>query len=200
MVLDPGGEWGARLKELLTKDLTGPGREEGESNTRFQMSWIWTVPRASTEAQDALEGDELDESLRVEWAKSRARLERWKEELLLVQEEMRRAVEYLRWESDWWRQRAEMVAWKSPDIAHGITAYAWKQSWLSSALSERFSRAWAPVLVQNGLTPGWTVNSGPVGSIIDEVDGGDEVSSDEEGDEDVNAGNNDSYYDLDDLL
>lgn len=201
LVLDPEGQWRPRLKELHAKDLTGPGKESDESNTRYQMSWIWTVPRASTEGQEALEGAELDESLRVEWAKARARLGRWKEELLLVQEEMRRAIEYLRWESDLWRQRAQLPPWKAPDVAHGIVAYARKQSSLSHALAGRFSSAWVPVLAQHGLVPQWDANGladstaeGMLEANLQDDATDDEHEQDEDGD-DKSRG-----YDWDDLV
>jgi hypothetical protein len=34
-------------------------------------------------------GEEFNDSIRVEWANTRARMSRWQEELLIVQEEMR---------------------------------------------------------------------------------------------------------------
>ena len=40
--------------------------------------------------------------LKTEYAKSRARVNRWKEEVLLVKEEMRRTVAFLLWKAKWW--------------------------------------------------------------------------------------------------
>ncbi|KAF9034897.1 hypothetical protein BJ165DRAFT_1356057 [Panaeolus papilionaceus] len=38
----------------------------------------------------------------IEWAKSRARSLRATEEVMLLKEEMRRVLAYLKWKSHWW--------------------------------------------------------------------------------------------------
>ena len=40
--------------------------------------------------------------LRVQWTTSHARMERWVEEVALLQEEMRRVVMFLEWKSESW--------------------------------------------------------------------------------------------------
>jgi hypothetical protein len=40
--------------------------------------------------------------MRVEWAKTHARANRQKEEVLLLTEEMRHVVAYLDWKASWW--------------------------------------------------------------------------------------------------
>jgi hypothetical protein len=40
--------------------------------------------------------------LKIEWLKTRARAHRWKEELILVEEEMRRCLEFGRWKAEQW--------------------------------------------------------------------------------------------------
>lgn len=156
--LKPGGEWAKRLQLLHKDHIKGPGKgPEDQSNSRYVPTWIWTVARSTTEKSDELGEDELDESLRVEWIKSRARLERWKEELNLVQEEMRRSVVYLQWEAAWWTGHAQHPPFKSASVSHGIRAYAAKQSSLSLALANRFSSAWSPILRKHGLVPQWNL-------------------------------------------
>ncbi|KAJ7212323.1 hypothetical protein B0H12DRAFT_989926, partial [Mycena haematopus] len=64
---------------------------------RRQVSWIWAM--AGTTGTDA----ELEDALRIEWTKARARCNRWSEEVSLLEEEYRRilvAFEYeaVRWE------------------------------------------------------------------------------------------------------
>ncbi|KAJ7302318.1 hypothetical protein DFH08DRAFT_978038 [Mycena albidolilacea] len=44
----------------------------------------------------------MAEALRIEWAKTRARAWRWTEEVDLVEEEMRRVLEFQRWKAEWW--------------------------------------------------------------------------------------------------
>jgi hypothetical protein len=93
--LDPGGSWAERLKELKPKDVSGTGRDPDDStasNSRYNPSWIWLVQRVGQSSGSGSEShiseDEFNENMRVEWAKARARMMRWKEEWLLIQEEM----------------------------------------------------------------------------------------------------------------
>ena len=111
--LDPGGSWLLQLHELKPKDISGPGRDPDETkitNSHYQPSWIWLAQRANPLNCSELEigKDEFNESMRVEWAKARAGMMRWKEELLLVQEEMQHVITYHKWRANWWRERSVM--------------------------------------------------------------------------------------------
>ena len=75
-------------------------KRDGTGETRRTLSWIWM-----TKSRNASEDDETDDILRSEWAKSRARTNRCKEEVLLLKEKMRRVLVFLEWKSDWWLQR-----------------------------------------------------------------------------------------------
>jgi hypothetical protein len=44
-----------------------------------------------------MDEDEFDDSMRIEWAKARARMMRWKEELWIVQEVMCHVIAYHGW-------------------------------------------------------------------------------------------------------
>ncbi|KLO03748.1 hypothetical protein SCHPADRAFT_808091, partial [Schizopora paradoxa] len=80
--------------------------------------------------------------LRVEWAKSLARAERWEEEVRLLKVEMTRTLLFLQYKSarwlDWARERTE----SPPDIQSGILAYAQKQAALSHQIAEKFASHW----------------------------------------------------------
>jgi hypothetical protein len=41
--------------------------------------------------------------LRIEWAKTRAKALRYAEEVDLLEEEMRRVLQFLEWRASWWR-------------------------------------------------------------------------------------------------
>ena len=70
--LDAQGSWRDHLHDLKDIDVCGSGKDNtAESNGQFEISWIWLVPQVST-APDMGESEEvLDESMRIEWMKSR---------------------------------------------------------------------------------------------------------------------------------
>ncbi|KAG6810243.1 hypothetical protein H0H87_011248, partial [Tephrocybe sp. NHM501043] len=84
--------------------------------------------------------------LRVEWLKSRARAARFREEVDLLQEEMRRVLSFLAWQADFWRKKAETSShlYNGPR-AGGLAAYAHRQAALRSNLAARFSDMWRPL-------------------------------------------------------
>ena len=57
---------------------------------------------------------------------------RWTEEIMLVQEEMRRVCSYLSWYENWWSSRTDVGCMRQydPFISEGITAYAEQQAHL----------------------------------------------------------------------
>lgn len=66
--LNPDGtSWMAKFQELKPNDIRGPSREQGESNGKYEMSWIWLIGK-----KGPLGGEE-DETLQPEWAKMKAR-------------------------------------------------------------------------------------------------------------------------------
>ena len=93
-ILDPDGPWLTCLKELKDIDICGPGKDLDNtclSNSCYKASWIWLMPRVTSESNNPEGGmheEEFNDHMRVEWAKAQAHVMRWKEELLLVQEEM----------------------------------------------------------------------------------------------------------------
>jgi hypothetical protein len=80
--------------------------------------------------------------LRCEWAKSRARADRWNEEVELVMEEMRRVLAFLEWKAAWWMKQGDTHLDVSPNIADGIRAYAAKQAHINRALGDSFRKRW----------------------------------------------------------
>ncbi|KAF7289354.1 CxC2 domain-containing protein [Mycena indigotica] len=62
-------------------------------NTKRIMSWIWTAPGAFDD-----EEEQLHTTMRVEWCRAMARKTRWNEEVMLLEEEMRRTLRYLQWQ------------------------------------------------------------------------------------------------------
>ncbi len=147
--LDPDGRrggWKDRLKELKPEHVKPPRPADGPGQGTFSLSWIWlSEPN----------GD--DKSLRVEWAKSLARVERWEEETVLVPVEMRRVLRNLMWKARWWRTTAAAQAARSLTLQAGYLAYAEKQAHYLEELAAEFSSQWLSLFKEHGLpTPsGW---------------------------------------------
>lgn len=157
--LEPHGTWRERLKFLRSSDIRGPGKDDdGTSNGRFEPSWIWLVPRVNS-APDMEDSEaHLDDSMRPEWAKSQARMKRWEEEVLIVEEEMRRVIVYLEWKAGWWREQGILRGKANAgdfDILDGVEAYAQKQASILERLAAKCAGYWLPTLLKHGFKPEW---------------------------------------------
>lgn len=109
-------------------------------------------------------------ALRVEWLKSRERAARWTEEVLLLQEEMRRVVAFLEWKA--------MVADKRI-YKEGTRAYANKQAALYRRLQTHFRAQWHGQLENSSFAKDDTD-----GNADDEAEeDGDDMEEDEDEDE-----------------
>ena len=216
LVLDPEGDWKERLKELRREDIHGPGRDLGDKKTtngHFEPSWIWLVQRNPT-AMSQTEA-EFNASMRVEWAKTHARMMRWKEEYMIVQEEMRRVSAWFEWKALWWEKQTIGRATGQPDILHGASAYAHKQAHIVCCMELRCAVDWLPALHKLGIELAWSISYPQIrdndkdsnrkttsghsevdDNIVDVVDDDgvdiEEVLSDEEDDD------NFDYFDFDD--
>ena len=120
------------------------GRRDGTGETRRTLSWIWT-----TKSRLPNPSDEGDNILRAEWAKSRARAARCREEILLLREEMRRVLVFLEWKSSWWLDRMNLRVDIASDLAEGLQAYAQAQGDLQRALKEHFCAIWRSPLTDS---------------------------------------------------
>ncbi|KAJ7827777.1 hypothetical protein B0H14DRAFT_2595092 [Mycena olivaceomarginata] len=100
------------------------------------MSWIWY--------DSGMDGGkkELDEALRVEWCKAYARMRRWHEDIVLVEEEMRRTIEYGVWMGGEWETRATARPVESPALAEGLRAYAKEHVAREERTCGRLQRQW----------------------------------------------------------
>ncbi|EDR13454.1 uncharacterized protein LACBIDRAFT_308392 [Laccaria bicolor S238N-H82] len=143
------------------------------------------------------------DSLHVEWAKGRAHMMRWKEEFLLVQEEMRHVIEYLNWRAAWWYEWSSLRTHADATVSSGISGYTNKQAAICSWIAEQCAQYWLPRLGSKGITPSWashflTVLNLPLvvppSSNVDneaevdlEVAEEDEMYLDDDGDEDFDS-------------
>jgi hypothetical protein len=107
------------------------------------ISWIWQGAGYT----GGVIGESLHEGVRVEWSKAYARVRRWREELLLLQEEMARCLRTLEWQAGVWDQRAVPGHYSGSIVygwAHqqGAMAFAARQAALRRKLANRFRRQW----------------------------------------------------------
>lgn len=128
-------------------------RQEDQLGEGHRMSsWIWRMPSWSMDpAVNTMESDPFNATVRIEWAKTKARAERWQEELNLLREEMRRAIVDMEWRAHQWTNRANARPNVSPDILQGLTAYAHKQADIQTNFAAGFCKKWIPVLKRNDL-------------------------------------------------
>lgn len=120
-------------------------RKKGMGETRKQLSWIWqTLPLRLDAA------DEEDDILRAEWARSRARVRRATEEVMLLREEMRRTLEFLEHRASWWEDRRNARSNKGVDseMGEGICAFAVEQAAMQTTLAAHFKTLWSTPLKQ----------------------------------------------------
>jgi len=151
--LDPGGDWESVYLPLTEADNQGPGKEPeevGASDGQYTPSWIWCS------ITTAVSPDEVDEDMRVEWAQCMARADHWEEEVILLQEEMRRVVHFLEWRSQDWLSKADARSSSvTPAVHAGLSAYAKKQGSVFHNLAIRFCQRWYSTLLALSLPHAW---------------------------------------------
>ncbi|KAJ8695381.1 hypothetical protein PTI98_007984 [Pleurotus ostreatus] len=106
---------------------------------RREIPWIWRTAGVLGDGEDA----SLNDGLRIEWAKGRARALRWSEEVLLCKEEMRRVRQTFEFRAQQWRTRISGGR-SSDDISllEGLSAYAHSQALVYNNLGHHFCRLW----------------------------------------------------------
>ena len=160
--LDPSGNWQDLYCTLDDRDNRGPGKEPEEvsaSDGRYVPSWIWlsnSNATAGDPTQSTISPDEVNEDMRVEWAQCVACADCWEEEVVLLQEEMRRIVHFLEWKSKDWISRADLRAnIVAKEVCLGLSAYACKQASIFHNLAIWFCQRWRSKLVSLSLSDAW---------------------------------------------
>ncbi|KAF7346849.1 hypothetical protein MSAN_01824100 [Mycena sanguinolenta] len=104
-----------------------------------ELSWIWV-----SRGEEWKHGDDaaMNEAVRIEWAKTRARAMRWAEEVDLLEEEMRRVKDFLRWRSEWWTARVDGRQPPAGPQREGEAAYATRQAAICATMAAEFTKEW----------------------------------------------------------
>ncbi|KAL1751670.1 hypothetical protein FB107DRAFT_221498 [Schizophyllum commune] len=108
---------------------------------RSLTSWIWTCLGGPVQDENA----QVYDALRVEWAKARARRERWAEEVQILEEEMRRVLRHLQWTASSWEARADRLPSRDAALQAGLRAYALRQAALTLQVEASFKVRWEVV-------------------------------------------------------
>lgn len=82
-------------------------------------------------------------ALRVEWAKAKARADRWEEEVVLLDEEMRRVLEFCVWKATWWLRQIPRRKSLAQPLAEGLRAYAEEHADLEHRIAASWEAKWA---------------------------------------------------------
>ncbi|KAF9549677.1 hypothetical protein CPC08DRAFT_769036 [Agrocybe pediades] len=118
------------------------------------VSWIW---RQMGGQIDMNTGERLHESMRIEWCKSKARLDRWVEEVALLKEEKRRILAFFEYRAKQWDALAsdttsgDPVPWMLPGVRYdpvaisGRHAYAREQADQFRRMHGHFLTVWQNV-------------------------------------------------------
>ncbi|KAK0221290.1 hypothetical protein IW262DRAFT_1447825 [Armillaria fumosa] len=135
------GEWGWQAQLHISEDSDVrriADDEVGISEGNRTMSWIWY----SSHLGDVPGG--VEECLRIEWCKTRARAHRWREECKLLRVEMDRVKHTLEHEANLWLARAKSATEGVALInaCEGAGAYAKRQATIRTSLRLSFEDKW----------------------------------------------------------
>ncbi|KAJ2924241.1 hypothetical protein H1R20_g12853, partial [Candolleomyces eurysporus] len=124
--------------------------EPGQGETRRKLSWIWRRVNAADATEEETQKFVM-ETIRVEWGKSRARAQRYQEEIKLVEEEMSRTLRFFSWKAADWRKKGVSTGMGPPAYEEGLRAYAERQAALCQSLHDSFKEKWkgVPSLIQS---------------------------------------------------
>ncbi|KAL1724879.1 hypothetical protein EV714DRAFT_222349 [Schizophyllum commune] len=132
----------------------------GEGSRR--LSWIWYVDPG----QAAITESNLNDALRVEFLKSKARRDRDREEIRLLLEEMRRTIASLDYDSEQWTQRARARQGCDDALADGLRSYAMEQAAWRSERAALLETKWKNV--QNAAQAALDIHFDQLGQLTDE--------------------------------
>jgi hypothetical protein len=83
--------------------------------------------------------------LRIEWTKARAHYRRWDEEVHFLLEEMCHVLAFLKWEAEWWDQRAVLRRFEKLEDTEAFATYAKRQAAIRRKLSASFMANWVHI-------------------------------------------------------
>ncbi|KAJ7701974.1 hypothetical protein B0H16DRAFT_1748387 [Mycena metata] len=190
-------EWERTLLELKPDDVRGlpqatfhdPERKKKKRRGRKRRarverpaSWIWTTTGAEYNPAD---GAAMNEAVRIEWAKTRARSHRWREEVDLLEEEMARVRRFFAWRAAHWREQVGRRELPEGPQLEGETAYVLRQAAVQEELGDSAAEEWESLaeLIRRGRAGELEENEMVAGTEGETGDDSDEDDEDDEGED-----------------
>ncbi|THU79793.1 hypothetical protein K435DRAFT_875068 [Dendrothele bispora CBS 962.96] len=138
-----------KIRYRLARDvlLRLRGHGDWEQSIRELKDADWELKEGTTDDPDYID------AVRVEYCKSKACLDRSKEEVQLLCEELRRMMEYSLWKAEWWLSRrlggegmlsiGESV---TAELADGLNSYALQQVSIMKNRHDHLDKTWTPLI------------------------------------------------------
>ncbi|KAJ7898876.1 hypothetical protein B0H14DRAFT_3852958 [Mycena olivaceomarginata] len=128
---------GKRKKKARLDPEEEAERTAARAEDKMPMSWIW-LSEGKTWCTASV-------TLRIEWAKTRAKAMRYAEEVELLEEEMRRVLQFLDWRAKWWSSLVGLRIEQQNEEALREGHAAFKQAAYMEGLRARFEKQWKDV-------------------------------------------------------
>ncbi|KAF7326475.1 hypothetical protein MVEN_02614600 [Mycena venus] len=81
----------------------------------------------------------------IQWTKARTCADCWREELILLEEEMRRVLEFCGWKARWWDKQVNCGRDVTMELAEGLRAYALAQAARERKWETTWREKWSAV-------------------------------------------------------
>ncbi|KAF8122730.1 hypothetical protein K438DRAFT_2004166 [Mycena galopus ATCC 62051] len=176
------GPWERELRVLEDSDMRALNERaltEEEAEQRKAVHDYEDVAEEGGIASEDPSEEELVEALRVEWCKAYARMRRWHEDVILVEKEMRRTIEYGYWSAREWAKRGgARASGVDEELLEGLTVYAREQEDREITMSVQLAAKWARIREKGRAF--LARESAPGEEIVVLLDSDDEGAGDEE--------------------
>ncbi|KAF7795842.1 hypothetical protein EIP86_007009 [Pleurotus ostreatoroseus] len=117
------------------------------SEGRRTTSWIWMT--ADSQSLDTTIEVGMQEALRIEFLRTRARSRRWSEQVALLEEEQRRTLVSLEGVALEWDRRMLKYSGAEDAYSQGLAAYAAEQAAVQRGLKAKYRALWSCAVPDN---------------------------------------------------
>ncbi|KAF7797546.1 hypothetical protein EIP86_008746 [Pleurotus ostreatoroseus] len=113
------------------------------SEGRRTVSWIWMSADSLT--MDTTIESGMQDALRIEFLRSRARANRWEEQVNLLEEEKRRTLVSCELNAQEWDKRSLKISSRNDAYGQGLAAYAAEQASIQRGIAAKYRALWSNV-------------------------------------------------------